>query len=79
MEILLLISRLKRHGNQMREERCEQELKKKKRNDISLTPRSLFELINENTYIQEKQNKKGALLAGLLTLQCLTLWSKTPS
>ena len=47
MEILLLISRLKRHGNQMREERCEQELKKKKkRNDISLTPRSLFELIN---------------------------------
>ena len=30
MEIQLLISRLKRHGNQMKEERCEQELKKKK-------------------------------------------------
>ena len=28
MEILLLISRLKRHGNQMIEERYEQELKK---------------------------------------------------
>ena len=34
MEILLLISRLKRHGNQMREERCEQELKKKKKEMI---------------------------------------------
>ena len=62
MEILLLISRLKRHGNQMREERCEQELKKK-RNDISLTPRSLFELIKVcqltriHTYKKNKTKK----------------------
>ena len=34
MEILLLISTLKRHDNQMREERCEQELKKKKKEMI---------------------------------------------
>lgn len=62
MEILLLISRLKRHGNRMREERCEQELKKK-RNDISLTPRSLFELIKVcqltriHTYKKNKTKK----------------------
>lgn len=62
MEILLLISRLTRHGNQMREERCEQELKKK-RNDISLTPRSLFELIKVcqltriHTYKKNKTKK----------------------
>ena len=62
MEILLSISRLKRHGNQMREERCEQELKKK-RNDISLTPRSLFELIKVcqltrlHTYNKNKTKK----------------------
>ena len=62
MEILLLISRLKRHGNRMREERCEQELKKKG-NDISLTPRSLFELIKVcqltriHTYKKNKTKK----------------------
>lgn len=61
MENLLLISRLKRHGNRMREERYEQELKKG--NEISLTPSSLFELIKIcrltriHTYIQEKENK----------------------
>ena len=47
----------------MREERCEQELKKKKRNDISLTPRSLFELIKVcqftriHTYKKNKTKK----------------------
>lgn len=46
----------------MREERCEQELKKK-RNDISLTPRSLFELIKVchltrlHTYNKNKTKK----------------------
>ena len=49
----------------MREERCEQELKKKKRNDISLTPRSLFELIKLclltriHTYKKNKTKKVG--------------------
>lgn len=52
----------------MREERCEQELKKK-RNDIGLTPRSLFELIKVcqltriHTY-KKKQNKKKCAAGG---------------
>ena len=36
MEILLLTSRLKRHGNQMKEERYEQELKKRNENSLTL-------------------------------------------